>query len=225
VAFELRKVVRETEYHDPGKNYELVRVPSEVRYDPFTGEGGRIFPIRKYQLPRFDWEPVVQLSREKFCPFCPEALEKATPRFPEKLLPGGRLRVGEAVVIPNMFPVETYAGVVVMTPEHYLPMSGIPEQTLFDSLRAGIEFLKKRKSNVELFLKNGSGCSGAIFNLIHNHFVYNCHWLVLFCLQTIESRKRCCFRDFKVCCCDLFRMAGGVLYYYRYYRYCRPKIN
>lgn len=140
--FELRKVVRETEYHDPNKNFELVKVPSEVRYDPFTGEGGRIFPIRKYQLPRFDWEPVIKLSREKFCPFCPEALARVTPRFPEKLVPGGRLKVGEAVVIPNMFPCEPYAGVVVMTPEHYLPMTGIPEKTLHDSFRAGLEFLK-----------------------------------------------------------------------------------
>lgn len=142
MGFELRKVVRETEYHDPNQDFELVKVPSEVRFDPFSGEGSRIFPIRKYQLPRHDWAPVVQLSRERFCPFCPGTLEKVTPRFPDRLVPGGQLRVGGAVVIPNMFPCEPYAGVVVMTPEHYLPMTGIPGQTLIDSFKAGFEFLK-----------------------------------------------------------------------------------
>jgi len=142
LGFELQKEVRETEYHDPNKNFELVKVPSEVRYDPFSGEGGRIFPYRGYQLPRYDWAPIVKLSRERFCPFCPETLEKVTPRFPEKLIPGGHLRVGEAVVIPNMFPCEPYAGVVVMTPEHYLPMTGIPKQVVTDSFKAGFEFLK-----------------------------------------------------------------------------------
>jgi galactose-1-phosphate uridylyltransferase len=41
-----------------------------------------------------------------------------------------------------MFPCEPYAAVVVMTPEHYLPMNGIPETTLIDSYKAAFSFLR-----------------------------------------------------------------------------------
>lgn len=138
----LRKVMREAVYRDPKKNFELVKFPNEVRYDPFSGEGARVFPLRHFSLPRHDWSETVALSRERFCPFCPGALEIATPRFPEEIFTGGHLKVGESLVIPNMFPCEPYAAVVVMTPDHYLPMTGIPVRTLVDSLSAAFAFLK-----------------------------------------------------------------------------------
>lgn len=172
MGVKLSRIVQVTEYHDPVKNFELVQVPSEVRYDPFTGEGVRIFSMLKTQLQKYDWTPVVQLSKERFCPFCPGVLEKATPRFPENLVPGGHLKVGEAVVIPNMFPCEPYSGVVVISTEHYLPMTDITTETLTDGLTAGILFLKSVQKNdgsvtVSLnwnYMPHGGG------SIIHPHF-------------------------------------------------------
>ncbi|MCL6638344.1 MAG: hypothetical protein K6T80_01510 [Firmicutes bacterium] len=198
---ELRKVVRETVYHDPNKNFELVRVPSEVRYDPLSGDSTRVFPFRQYKLPRFDWTPTVELSREKFCPFCPSVLEKATPRFPEYLVPGGHLKAGEAQVIPNMFPCEPYAGVVVMTPEHYLPMDGIPENTLVDSLEAGFQFLKMVRAH-----EAGNDIAGSINwnymphgggSIIHPH------------LQVMAGQEPTNYHGAVLSACENYRRNGG----------------
>ena len=142
MSLKLDKIVQFTEYHDPARNFEPVRIPSEVRYDPFTGEGVRVFSLLKSQMKKYDWEPTVKLSEEGFCPFCPESLEKSTPRFPDRIVPGGRLKIGDAVVIPNMFPCEPYSGVVVVSPEHYLPMAKIPAYSLNNALKAGFLFLR-----------------------------------------------------------------------------------
>jgi len=90
------KKVNKTRFHNPMKNFELDEVASEKRYDPLTGKMVRIFPFRQIGFPRHDWIPFVEESKKRFCPFCPEVIEKTTPRFPEDLVPEGKVRVGES---------------------------------------------------------------------------------------------------------------------------------
>ncbi|GBF34958.1 hypothetical protein DCCM_4078 [Desulfocucumis palustris] len=138
----LKRVVNKTLYHDPMNNFELREADSETRFDPLTGQLVRIFPFRKIGFPRFDWTPYVEESRKRFCPFCPDSLEAATPRYPDDFIPGGRLKVGEAVLVPNLHPYEKHTAVVVMTPRHYVPMREITVKLMLDSFNAGLEFLK-----------------------------------------------------------------------------------
>lgn len=140
VQFKMK--VNRTVYHDPKKNFELNEAISETRYDPLTGQLVRIFPFRKIGFPRHDWLPYAEESRQRFCPFCPGTLEVATPRFQDDFIPGGRLRVGEAVVIPNLHPYEIHTGVVVMTPTHYVPVSQLTQELMFNSFSAGLAFLQ-----------------------------------------------------------------------------------
>ncbi len=142
MGIELRKIVNETKFHNPLQGFALTSTPSEIRFDPLTGQRVRILPLRNRKLPRHDWTPFVEESRQKFCPFCPENLEKATPRFPENMVPGGRLKYGQAVVVPNLAPYEIYAGVTVMGPEHYLSMTALTPGIIVDSFRAALDFLK-----------------------------------------------------------------------------------
>lgn len=167
------KKVNKTRYHDPTKNFELNEVDSEKRYDPLTGKMVRIFPFRKIGFPRHDWTPFVEESRKRFCPFCPEVIEKTTPRFPEDLMPGGRLRVGDAVLVPNLHPFEVHTGVVVMTPVHYLSMSDITPRIMADSIRAGLQYLKivadKDPLNARFSSVNWNYMPYAGGSLIHPH--------------------------------------------------------
>jgi galactose-1-phosphate uridylyltransferase len=130
-------------FHNPLQNFELVEVPCEIRYDPLTGQATRLVTIRKPSLPPHDWTPFIEESLRRFCPFCPGQVEKATPRFPEELIPGGRLHLGEAVVVPNLNPYDKYSAVVIISPKHYLSMAELTPEVISNSFEAGQEFLKK----------------------------------------------------------------------------------
>ncbi|MFZ5644265.1 MAG: hypothetical protein ACOY46_11800 [Bacillota bacterium] len=170
---DFRKNISKTVYHDPTKNFTLNEVNSEKRYDPLTGKMVRIFPFRKIAFPRHDWTPFVEESRQRFCPFCPGVLEHATPRFQEEFIPGGRLQVGESVLVPNLHPYETHTGVVVMTPQHYLSMEDITVNIMADSMEAGLKYLlaiaEKDSKNARYCSINWNYMPYAGGSLIHPH--------------------------------------------------------
>ncbi|HUW65388.1 MAG TPA: hypothetical protein VMW83_12000 [Spirochaetia bacterium] len=143
MTVELQKESYLSSFHDPTANYALAQVPSEIRIDPLTGGQVRICPPKVYKLRPHDWTPYIEKSRQRFCPFCPENLEKSTPYFPVDLLPEGRIRVGGATLIPNMTPYDLYAAVVVMSPLHYVPPEGLVPGVLSDSLTAALQFLER----------------------------------------------------------------------------------
>lgn len=131
------------EYRDPTDKFNLTKIPFEIRHDPLTKRSTRIFPIPKFKLPAYDWKSVVQKSLENFCPFCPHTLERATPRFPENFVPGGRFKVGEAVVVPNLFPNELYTGIVIISSKHYIPLTDFSAPLLVDGFKASLKFIKR----------------------------------------------------------------------------------
>jgi len=90
-------------FHDPRQGFELSTVESEVRFDPLTGDTGRICHFAFETAPPADFESMVEASRG-VCPFCPDKVMEVTPRFDDALVPDGRLVHGGAVLFPNMFP-------------------------------------------------------------------------------------------------------------------------
>ena len=143
---ELRKVISEALFHHPARDFALTSVNCEIRFDPLTGKRSRIIPFRSPKLPPHDWTPYVEESRQRFCPFCPENLPRSTPRFPQEMVPGGHLKWGQAVVVPNLSPYDTYAAVTVMSPEHYLPIPALNTKLITESFRASLEFIKLARS-------------------------------------------------------------------------------
>ncbi|MFZ5634168.1 MAG: hypothetical protein ACOY40_15100 [Bacillota bacterium] len=168
-----RKIVSKSRFYDPTKNFELNEVNSEKRYDPLTGEMVRLFPFRKVALPRHDWTPFVEESKQRFCPFCPGIIDKAAPRFTEDFIPEGRLKVGESVLLPNLNPYETHSAVVVMTPQHYLSMQDISTAVMRDSMQVGLNYLKvvaeKDPANSRYCSINWNYMPYAGGSLIHPH--------------------------------------------------------
>jgi LAO/AO transport system ATPase len=139
-TIEYRVTKKTARIHDPRKGFELAEIESEVRADPLTGETARIchfaFPSR--QVP--DLAPLAESTRAN-CPFCPERIEAITPRYPDALIAGGRMRRGEAVLFPNLFPYDDVSAIVVMSHAHFVPMHALPPRMIADSLALARDFI------------------------------------------------------------------------------------
>ena len=133
MALEFKVEKKKARLHDPRAGFKLTEVESEIRYDPLTGQSGRVCHFALTKLPPPDLEPMVEQSRG-FCPFCPDKVEAVTPRYPDDLLPGGRLRHGGAVLVPNLFPYDDISAVAVLCPDHFFAMPDIPEQVIADGI-------------------------------------------------------------------------------------------
>lgn len=140
---EFRREFHDSSFLDPRKNYTPKTVTSELRFDPLTGRISRVFPFRRLIHQRHDWTPFVEQSRQQFCPFCPENLDKSTPKFLPEFSPEGHIRVGDATAIPNLHPYDKYTAVVVMCREHYVPMGEIKPPMIIESFKASLEFLQR----------------------------------------------------------------------------------
>jgi len=133
----VRKVAR---LHDPRRNFELSEIESQVRYDPLTRDSARIchFAVPKREVP--DLAPLVEFSTQH-CPFCPQAIERITPRYPETLVPSGRMARGEALLVPNLFPYDDVSAILVMSRAHFLPMDQVPAPIVADALKLARDFI------------------------------------------------------------------------------------
>jgi galactose-1-phosphate uridylyltransferase len=137
---DFRAQTKRARLHDPRKGFALTEIESEVRQDPLTGDSARICHFAMRAPPAPDLAAIDALSRPG-CPFCPERLEAITPRFPEDLVPGGRLRRGDATLVPNLFPYDDYSAIAVLCSEHVQPMDAMPERLIADGLAVAREFI------------------------------------------------------------------------------------
>src|SRR5512147_1684288 len=144
MELEFRKRAIVSEFESPFENFRTVRVAGEVRYCPLSGHPTRILPARLKEFGRIDWAPVVARSRELGCPFCPEALEQKTPRFPAIYgAETGRIRLGGATVFPNAFPYDEHCAVVVFTREHYLSPGQFTPAMLEEAFAVSLRYFEK----------------------------------------------------------------------------------
>jgi len=145
---EFRATKKRSQIHDPRKGFELCEIESEVREDPLTGETARIchFALPARQLPELAW---LAESTRAGCPFCPERVEAITPRYPDAFVAGGRLRRGEAVLFPNLFPYDDVSAIVAMSREHFVPMHALPPDMIADSLKLARDFIRDAARSVK----------------------------------------------------------------------------
>ncbi|MFZ5631419.1 MAG: hypothetical protein ACOY40_01090 [Bacillota bacterium] len=91
----------------------------------------------------------------------------------EEFIPTGRLRSGQAVVVPNLSVYESYNGVVVMGPDHFVGMGEMTPAMLEQSLSAALEFLRiaarKDPDNARYGTVNWNYMPYAGGSMIHPH--------------------------------------------------------
>jgi UDPglucose--hexose-1-phosphate uridylyltransferase len=195
VAVMFKKITGKTRLMNPLKGYALDEIPFEIRFDPLTGQTGRVFDLPYHPEPP-DLSQVVQQSKEIFCPFCPEVLEKSTPLFPKELVQEGRIKVGKAVLIPNLIPFDKYAGISVLSPQHYIAMEDLTPKEISDAFSATLLFVKRVAEvdpAVNFFTINSNYMPPAGSSLVHPHLQVSCGEVPTNQLRVqIEASRRYC---------------------------------
>ena len=106
------------------------------RRDPLTGASARILTGEKLQ-PASRPDLVGLTAKPAFCPFDSEYLEKATFPFPAELTSEGRIRLGKAVVVPNIVAYATHSAVAIYDPgRHFLDLDELTPSLVADALAA-----------------------------------------------------------------------------------------
>jgi galactose-1-phosphate uridylyltransferase len=175
MSIEFKKITGKTRLLNPFKGNSLDEIPFEIRFDPLTGTTGRVFNL-PFQAEMPDVAGIVDRSQKIFCPFCPAALEKSTPEFPKDLIPEGRIKVGEATLIPNLAPFEKHAGVAILSPEHFLPMENLTPETMRNAFSASLLYLKRVAEAdplVQYFSINWNYMPCAGSSIVHAHLQPN----------------------------------------------------
>jgi galactose-1-phosphate uridylyltransferase len=104
---------------------KVIRNRIEYRCDPLTHEQTRINPDRAKRLKQAESDirlkEIIRESRAT-CVFCPEQIEEKTPTFPEAICKGGRIKIGETVIFPNLNPFAENYAVGTLSEGHYLDL-------------------------------------------------------------------------------------------------------
>jgi UDPglucose--hexose-1-phosphate uridylyltransferase len=115
---------------------EPVTVRTEVRTDPLTGRTARITAPRTDDPPIDFADPPYRAHVEKSaatCPFCPDHILDATPRFAPEIAPEGRFTFGESVLFPNRSPYGPYSAVSTFSGEHFIEIGAFTERHYRDN--------------------------------------------------------------------------------------------
>jgi galactose-1-phosphate uridylyltransferase len=139
-------------FHSPLEGMEYAEQTVEVRKDPLTGmtavASAGLTAKEEMFLGKTDWgyaEELVAKSREG-CFFCPERVYEATPKYPDDLVPGGRLQHGRALVFPNLFPLAGVHAVVAYPEKHFLRPSEFTPDLLEEGLGAALDFVRRAEA-------------------------------------------------------------------------------
>jgi len=106
------------------------------------------------------------------CSFCPHNISQRTPKFPPVLVPEGRIKRGECLLFPNLYPFAEYHAVATLTERHFLDLDEFTTDMLVDNLVASKDFIalvqqKDEKAVYPMWIWNHLPSSGA--SIIHPH--------------------------------------------------------
>ena len=173
MAVRFKKSIREVKLLDHTKDFKEKVLNFEFRFDPLTRKRTRIMNL-KFKVPSLpDLGKIVARSLEYFCPFCEANLEKMTPKFPPGLISEGRIRVGEAVILPNLMPYGQNNSVGIFSTGHFIGLTDFSEEILVNGFLAAQNFFKriyKKNAKNKYFSINWNYMPPSGASLIHPHF-------------------------------------------------------
>ena len=177
---ELRTELVTRVIRDPRAGFEPTTSRVETRWDPLTGQTARVLLDVDPLLPAADLDLAALAAQTRpGCPFCPDRIETATPRFVGDGFGGGRIQAGRAVLFPNLLPYAAYASVCVYDAElHHLPLAGMTPRLVADNLRAQVAFVRaaQRQDPAAAWASiNGNHLLPAGSSVFHPHTQGACH--------------------------------------------------
>lgn len=134
---EHRITARVPELTNPTNTLE---VPLSIRVDPLTGHTSRI--VSGTKLSPSERPDLTELTADPpFCPFCADKIELATGTFPSEVAPDGRIRRGNAVVVPNVLAYSEFSSVGLYdTTRHFLDLPDLTPTRVGDLLGALVDY-------------------------------------------------------------------------------------
>jgi UDPglucose--hexose-1-phosphate uridylyltransferase len=146
ITFE--RIESEVRFHNPLRDFAEDLHKLEIRKDPLLGDVSVYNPYLKDKAKAFFGECDAELIRRlveesaKTCFFCGEKVEKATPLFTSDYVAEGRIRVGEALLFPNLFSLGTHHPVICLCKAHFLKLCEFNPGLMTNGLTAAQKFLK-----------------------------------------------------------------------------------
>ena len=176
---QFRKHFQQSSFHNPMLGGELDIQELEIRRDPLTGRqsvfNANLEDKAALLFPPSDLVLIERLARESEarCFLCGDQWKESTPRYPEAIVPGGRVEVGEAVLFPNLFPVSQVHAVIRVGSSHYLPLQDLSSSLIeeaFQALRTFVEHLFQADAGLRYLTLNGNYLGPAGASVHHPHF-------------------------------------------------------
>jgi UDPglucose--hexose-1-phosphate uridylyltransferase len=143
MAIEFTKQTGASSFLDPMDNFAEKSLPMEFRYDTLTKDTGVIVEFRQRLLEKPDLSQLIAKSLQMNCPFCPELVDKVTPKFVPAICPEGRIKVGEATVFPNPMPYMPYSALAVLGSQHSIGLNEFTPKMIHDAFLASQDYFKK----------------------------------------------------------------------------------
>lgn len=134
---------------NPFADFEPEEHVVEVRKDPLLGDTSIYNPYLKDKAKAFfgqnDEDLIRKLAEDPAgsCIFCGENARQKTARYPDDVVPGGRLQQGEAILFANLFSLAAYHPVIVLSNAHFLRPSAMTPSLLADGFHAARMFLNE----------------------------------------------------------------------------------
>lgn len=143
MAIEFKKEAFVSRFLDPKAGFRERSQPVELRFDPLTQRPSFVYQVNQLSLPPKNLAGVIEKSLGMDCAFCPGNIETDTPKFVAELVPEGRLRVGQAVIFPNLRSYAPYSAVLVISREHFVALNEFSRCMLTDALLGSQQYLKR----------------------------------------------------------------------------------
>jgi galactose-1-phosphate uridylyltransferase len=175
IVFE--KNIREFQLLNPTLNFRPDVQPVEFRMDPLTGDWcrlglKRIKRVKQVEEQEHDATMDIVESSRKSCPFCPENLERRTPRFPSDLLPDGRFKTGPSQLFPNLFPFGEHHAVAVFSQAHYMSLNEFSSEVIRNCTEVAARYfrtVRAKSPEMTYCLINWNHMPPAGASFIHPH--------------------------------------------------------
>lgn len=176
---EFAKHIQNSTIHNPMMDNQLDTQALEIRKDPLTGAQS-VFNARLEDKVSMFYvqsdaaliEKMAEASQAN-CFLCGDTWKQITPTYPTDLIPEGRIRIGQAVLFPNIFPVAQIHAVIRVGEKHYVPLSEFDPQTVEDAFEASLELPRKLTTagvDVRYLTINGNYLGPAGASIAHPHF-------------------------------------------------------
>jgi galactose-1-phosphate uridylyltransferase len=130
---------------------------------------------------------------ESRCFLCGDKWKAMTPTYPDDIVPGGRIQVGEAVLFPNIFPAAQIHAVIKVGDAHYVPLAEFKKQPVLEAFQASLKlaaYLTDKDPDVKHLTINGNYLGPAGASIAHPHFQLMGGDLPFGYLESVLERSR-----------------------------------